>query len=162
MDQFSEFLLLWRTSETQWLLNSLHLQHAHMNTHTIHLFHRDLSKDVQIRPVENPAEDAIKARVVGINQRLVGYSVGHEPHPQEEEEEENVLHLNRRNQPSPSHYNVLGTCHNIGTIIFFCVSHHFANNDDFWPQLLVNCKDVNEAKSEDHVVHTKDVSAKSI
>lgn len=68
----------------------------HINTYTIHLFHRDLSKDVQVRPVENTAEDAIQARVVGVNQSLVGYSVCHEPHPQEEEEEEDILHLNRK------------------------------------------------------------------
>lgn len=63
---------------------------------TIHLFHRDLSEDVQVRPVENPPEDAIQVRVIGVKQSLVGYSVGHLPHPQEEEEEEDILHLNRR------------------------------------------------------------------
>lgn len=42
------------------------------------------------------------------------------------------------------------------------VSHHLANNDDFWPELLVNGKDVNEAKCEDHVVHAEDVPAKFI
>lgn len=42
------------------------------------------------------------------------------------------------------------------------VSHHLANDDDFWPELLVNGKDVNEAKCEDHVVHAEDVPAKFV
>lgn len=42
------------------------------------------------------------------------------------------------------------------------VSHHLADNDDFWSQLFVNGKDVNEAKGEDHVVHTQDIPAESI
>lgn len=134
---------------------------ASLNAHTIYLFNRDLSKDVQIRPVENPTEDAIETRVVGIKQSLVGYPVRHEPHPQEEEEEENVFHLNRRNQSS-SHYNAPSTCYNIRTTLCFSISHHFANNDDFWSQLFVNCKDVDEAKSEDHVVHAEDVPAEPV
>lgn len=95
-----------------------------VNTHTIHLFHRDLSKDVQIRPVENPAEDAIEARVVRINQSLVGYSIRHEPHPQEEEEEENILHLKRRNESSCYYYSFNIIPHKVGkmsswlTVIF--------------------------------------------
>lgn len=42
------------------------------------------------------------------------------------------------------------------------VSHHLANNDDFWSQLFVNCKDVNETEGEDHVVHTQHIPAKFI
>lgn len=42
------------------------------------------------------------------------------------------------------------------------VSHHLANNDDFWSELFVNGKDVNETEGEDHVVHTQDIPAKSI
>lgn len=42
------------------------------------------------------------------------------------------------------------------------VSHHLPKNDDFWSQLFVNGKDVNETEGEDHVVHTKDIPAKSI
>lgn len=52
---------------------------------------------MQVRSVENSAKDPIKARVVGVNQSLIGYSIRHEPHPQEEEEEEDILHLKRRN-----------------------------------------------------------------
>lgn len=68
--------------------------------HTIHLLHRNLSKDVQVRPVENPPEDAIEARVVGIKQSLVGYAIRHEPHPKEEEEEEDILHLDSQKELS--------------------------------------------------------------
>lgn len=42
------------------------------------------------------------------------------------------------------------------------VSYHLPNNNDFWPQLFVNRKDVNETESEDHIVHTKDIPAKFI
>lgn len=37
----------------------LSMRDAQTNTYTIHLFHRDLSKDVQVWPVEHPAKDAI-------------------------------------------------------------------------------------------------------
>lgn len=66
--------------------------------HTIHLLHGNLSKDVQVRPVENPPEDAIQARVVRIKQSLIGYSVRHKPHSKEEEEEEDILHLNSKKE----------------------------------------------------------------
>lgn len=81
--------------ETETIVFSMCMMHK-QTLNTVHLFHRDLSKDVQIRPVENPAKDAIQARVVGVKQSLIGYSVCHEPHPQEEEEEEDILHLNRK------------------------------------------------------------------
>ena len=53
----------------------------------------DMSKYVQVWPVEHSAEDPTGTRIVGVEQRLIGYAVGHEPHRQEEEEEEDVLHL---------------------------------------------------------------------
>ncbi len=83
---------------------------------TIHLFHRDLSKDVQVRPVENPAKDAIQARVVGVKQSLIGYSVCHEPHTKEEEEEEDILHLNRSKWLSFRHYDPNILLSNIGVM----------------------------------------------
>lgn len=49
------------------------------------------------------------------------------------------------------------SCH-----LVLCVSHHLANDDDFWPQLFMNGKDVNEAKGEHHVVHTQDIPSKFI
>lgn len=42
------------------------------------------------------------------------------------------------------------------------VSHHLAKNDDFWSQLFVNGKYVNETESEDHVVHTQEIPTKLI
>lgn len=50
----------------------------------------------------------------------------------------------------------------MGIVHALNVSHHLANYDDLWPELLVNGKDVNEAKCEDHVVHAEDVPAKFI
>ena len=124
---------------------------------TIHLFHRDLSKDVQVRSVENPAKDAIQARVVVVKQSLIGYSVGHEPHHQEEEEEEDIFHLKRRKSFSCYNAIILVWCELYGD-----VSHHLANDDDFWPQLFVNGKDVDETEGEDHVVHTQEFPANSV
>lgn len=93
---------------------------------------------MQVRPVENPPEDAIEARVVGIKQSLVGYAIRHEPHPEEEEEEEDILHLDSKKELS-------GVKIQMGLKTFRTCrrgSHHFPNNDDFWPQLFVNGKDV--------------------
>lgn len=64
------------------------------NTCTIQLLHRNLSIDVQIRPVQDSPKNAIRVCVVGVDQSLMGNSVCHEPHTQEEEEEEHILHLN--------------------------------------------------------------------
>lgn len=63
---------------------------------TINLLHWNLSKYVQVRSVENSAKDPIRIGVVGINQSLIGYSICNKPHPQEEKEEEDVLHLSQR------------------------------------------------------------------
>lgn len=63
---------------------------------TINLLHWNLSKDVQVRSVENSAKNPIRNGIVGINQSLIGYSICNEPHAQEEEEEEDVLHLNQK------------------------------------------------------------------
>jgi len=62
---------------------------------TVDLLHRDLSEDVEVGPVEDPSEDTIGPGVVRVDQRLIGYAVRHNPHPQEEEDEEDVLHLER-------------------------------------------------------------------
>ena len=48
---------------------------------------------MEVGPVENPPEDTIRPGVVGVDQRLIGYAVRHKPHPQEKEEEEDVLYL---------------------------------------------------------------------
>ena len=48
---------------------------------------------MEVGPVENPPEDTIRPGVVGVDQCLIGYAVRHKPHPQEKEEEEDVLYL---------------------------------------------------------------------
>lgn len=60
---------------------------------TIDLVQRNLSKDLQVGPVEHTAEDPLQAAIVGVQQRLSGHTVGYEPHTQKEEEEEDVFHL---------------------------------------------------------------------
>lgn len=67
-------------------------------TLTVHFIDRYLSKNVQVRSVEHPAEDPIRTGVVGVEQRLIGHSVGRQPHRQEKQEEENVLHLEERDE----------------------------------------------------------------
>lgn len=70
---------------------------------TVDLVQGDLPEDLQVGPVEHAAEDPLQAAVVGVQQRLGGHAVGHEPHAQEEEEEEDVPHLGwgeRRSAPA--------------------------------------------------------------
>ena len=131
------------------------------NPHTINLLHRNLAKDVQVRPVENSAKDAIQARVIGVKQSLIGYPVRHEPHAEEEEEEENVLHLNEINS-YPAVFTASASVTHCAMSVYRNISHHLANDDDFRSQLFVNGENVNEAKGEDHVVNTQDIPAESI
>lgn len=81
---------------------------------------------------------------------------GRRRHPSSEQRKIIVLSsLESQHPASEFAYNVsLWKCSDI--------SHHLANNDDFWSQLFVNGKDVNEAEGEYHVVHTQDISAKSV
>jgi len=51
---------------------------------------------VQVGAVQRPAEHPVDARVVGVEEGLRGHAVRDHPHAQEEEEEEHVLHLERR------------------------------------------------------------------
>lgn len=55
--------------------------------------HSYLSEHLQVWSVEHSAKYPKRAGIVGVEQRLIGHSVGHEPHGQEEKEEENVFHL---------------------------------------------------------------------
>lgn len=112
---------------------------------------------MQVRPVENPPEDVIKARVVGIKQSLIGYSVRHEPHPQEEEEEEDILHLNRKRD-----FSGVTSQTSFRTLIMVDDSHHLPNNYDFWSQLFVNSKDVDETEGEHHVIQAEKVPSKFV
>lgn len=41
-------------------------------------------------------------------------------------------------------------------------SHHLSNNYDFWSQLFVNSKDVDETEGEHHVIHAKDFPSKFV
>lgn len=68
---------------------------AHLpgSTQTINLVQRDLPKDLQVRPVEHTAENPLQTAIVGVQQGLSRHTVGHKPHAQEKEEEEDILHL---------------------------------------------------------------------
>lgn len=63
---------------------------------TIHLPLRDLPKDLQVGPVEDAAQDIRETTVLGPKEPLSGHPVGNQPHAEEEEEEEHILHLQRR------------------------------------------------------------------
>lgn len=117
---------------------------------------------MQVWSVEHPAEDAIRTGVVGVKQSLIGHAVRRDPHAQEEEEEEDVFHLDRGEGSSRSRYNVNPARKRFGKRKYTDESHHLAENDDFRSQLFVNGEDVNETEGEDHVVQTHDTSAKSI
>lgn len=60
---------------------------------TIHFMYGYLSKNMQIRPVKHSAEYPVRPGIVLVEESLIGHSVGHEPHSQKKEEEEDVLHL---------------------------------------------------------------------
>lgn len=60
---------------------------------TIYFLQRNLSKYMEIRAVQCPAEDPIDARVVGVQKGLCRHSISYQPHGEEEEEEEHVLDL---------------------------------------------------------------------
>lgn len=61
--------------------------------HTIHFINRNLSKYVQIWPVEHSAENPVRSGVIFIEKCLMGHSIGHQPNTKEEKEKENILHL---------------------------------------------------------------------
>ena len=63
---------------------------------TVHLPLRDLPKDLQVGPVEDAAQDIREATVLGPKEPLSGHPVGNQPHAEEEEEEEHILHLQKR------------------------------------------------------------------
>lgn len=60
---------------------------------TVHVLLGDLPKDLQVGPVEDAAQDIREVTVLGPEEPLRGHPVGNQPHAQEEEEEEHVLHL---------------------------------------------------------------------
>lgn len=51
---------------------------------------------MQVGAVQGSAKHPIDPRVIGVEKSLGGDAVGNEPHTQEKEEEENVLHLQNR------------------------------------------------------------------
>ena len=65
---------------------------------TIYLLQGDLSEDVEVGPVQRPAEHPVDARVIRVQQGLGGHAVRYHPHAQEKEEEENILHLGRHRE----------------------------------------------------------------
>lgn len=48
---------------------------------------------MQVGPVQDSAKHPVNPLVIGMEESLGGNAVRNEPHTQEEEEEENVLHL---------------------------------------------------------------------
>lgn len=67
----------------------------------------DLPEDGEVRLVHDPPEDPVHAALVVNEDGLLGHPEGHNPHGQQEEEEEDVLHLRRqgtgcsRSRPPP-------------------------------------------------------------
>lgn len=53
----------------------------------------DLSKYVQIWPVEHSAENPLRPGIIWKEECLMGHAIGHQPNTQEEKEKENIFHL---------------------------------------------------------------------
>lgn len=62
-------------------------------TFTIYFLQGDLAKNVQVGAVQGSAKHPVNPRVVWVEKSLGGNTVRYHPHTQEEEEEEDVLHL---------------------------------------------------------------------
>lgn len=69
---------------------------------TVYFLQGDLTKNVQVGAIQGSPEDPVNPGIVGMEQSLGGNAVCNEPNAQEEEEEENVLHLWSRNRPALS------------------------------------------------------------
>lgn len=65
---------------------------------TINFLQGDLAKNVEVGTVQGSAEHPVNPWVVWVKKSLGGNTVRNEPHTQEEEEEENVLHLFSRSR----------------------------------------------------------------
>lgn len=59
---------------------------------TVHI-RWDLSKEGEVRTVEDIPKDEVQPFFIGDQNCLLGNSIGHDKNSQKEEEEENVLHL---------------------------------------------------------------------
>ena len=70
--------------------------HALSSLLTVYVLLGDLPKDLQVGPVEDPAQDIREVTVLGPKEPLRGHPVGNQPHAKEEEEEEHILHLQKR------------------------------------------------------------------
>ncbi len=68
-------------------------RNLHLLQFTIYLLQGDLAKNVQIRAVQGSAKHPVNPWVIGVEKSLGGNAVRNEPHTEEKEEEENVLHL---------------------------------------------------------------------
>lgn len=56
----------------------------------------DLPEDGEVRLVHDPPEDPVDPALIVDEDGLLGHPEGHDPHGQQEEEEEDVLHLQRQ------------------------------------------------------------------
>lgn len=68
-------------------------RNLHLLYFTIYFLQGDLAKNVQVRPVQGSAKHPVNPWVIGMEESLGGNAIRNEPHTQEEEEEENILHL---------------------------------------------------------------------
>ena len=60
---------------------------------TIYFIQGNLAENVQVGAVQGSAEHPVNPGVIGVEKGLGGNTVRNEPHAQEKEEEENILHL---------------------------------------------------------------------
>lgn len=63
---------------------------------TVHVLLGDLPEDLEVGPVEDAAQDAREVMILGPKEPLCGHPIGNQPHAEEEEEEEDILHLQER------------------------------------------------------------------
>lgn len=127
---------------------------------TVHFLLRDLPEDLQVGPVEDAAQDFREVLVLRPKETLRGHPVGNQPHAEEEQEEEHVLHLQEEElRPSlaPPFLALAPPSSPLAP-----PPHHLADDDDLGPQLFIDREDVQKAQREDHEVEAEDSAAQVI
>lgn len=65
---------------------------------TVYFIQWNLAKYLQVGTIKHPPEYPFHLAVVGMKQSLSCHTIGNEPHTQEKEEEENIFHLQKREE----------------------------------------------------------------
>lgn len=69
---------------------------------TVYFLQWDLAKNVQVGTVQSSAKNPVDPWVIGVEKSLGGNAVRNEPHTQEKQEKEDILHLLTKNKKEES------------------------------------------------------------